>query len=85
MLTKYIELKDVALKNEAQIKYKKYWNPLSTLIKESPRSYFTNYFQSTLNDLKNTRKGIKNLISLQELPNAAQSNIFDYGRSLTES
>ena len=85
LLTKYIELKDVALKNEAQIKYKKYWNPLSTLIKESQRSYFTNYFQSNLNDLKNTGKCIKNLISLQELPNAAQSNIFDYGRSLTES
>ena len=58
---------------------------MSTLIKESQRSYFTSYFQSNLNDLKNTRKGIKNLISLQELPNVAQSNIFDYDRSLTES
>ena len=57
---------------------------MSTLIKESQRSYFTNYLQSNLNDLKNTRKGIKNLISLQELPNVAQSNFFDYGRSLTE-
>ena len=58
---------------------------MSTLIKESQRSYFTNYFQGNLNDLKNTRKGIKNLISLQKLPNVAQSNIFDYGRSLIES
>ena len=35
LLTKYIKLKDVTLKNEAQIKYKQYRNLLSTLMKES--------------------------------------------------
>ena len=84
LLTKYIKLKDVTLKNEAQIKYKQYRNLLSTLMKESKKSYFTNYFQNNLNDLKSTWKGIKNLISLKELPNVAPSNIFDNGRSLTE-
>ena len=34
LLTKYIKLKDVTLKNEAQIKYKQYRNLLSTLMKE---------------------------------------------------
>ena len=34
--------------------------------------------------LKEYMKGIKNLISLKELPNVAPSNIFDNGRSLTE-
>ena len=53
-------------------------------MKESKKSYFTNYFQNNLNDLKSTWKGIKNLISLKELPNVAPSNIFDNGRSLTE-
>ena len=43
-LTKYIKLKDVPLKNEAQIKYKQYRNLFSTLMKESKKSYFTNYF-----------------------------------------
>ena len=84
LLTKYIKLKDVTLKNEAQIKYKQYRNLLSTLMKESKKSYFTNYFQNNLNDLKSTWKGIKNLISLKELPNVAPSNIFDNGRSLAE-
>ena len=29
-------------------------NLLSTQMKESKRSYFTNYFQNNLNDMKNT-------------------------------
>ena len=53
-------------------------------MKESKKSYFTNYFQNNLNDLKSTWKGIKNLISLKELPNVAPSNMFDNGQSLTE-
>ena len=52
LLTKYIKLKDVTLKNEAQIKYKQYRNLLSTLMKESKKSYFTNYFQNNLISLK---------------------------------
>ena len=84
LLAKYIKLKDVTLKNEAQTKYKQYRNLLSTVMKESKKSYFTNYFESNLNDIKSTWKGIKNLISLKELPNVAPSNIFVNGRSLTE-
>ena len=40
-------------------------------MKESKRSYSTNYFQNNLNDLKSSWKGIKNLIFLKELPNVA--------------
>ena len=50
-------------------------------MKESKKSYFTNYFQDNLNDLKITWKGMKNLISLKELPNAVLSIIFDNSRS----
>ena len=84
LLTKYIKLKDVTLKNATQTKYKQYRTLLSTLMKENKKSYFTNYFESNLNDLKKTWKGMKNLISLKELPNVAPSNVFDNGRSLTE-
>ena len=84
LLTKYIKLKDVTLKNEAQTKCKRYRNLLSTLMKESKKSYFTNYFQNNLNDLNSTWKGIKNLISFKKMPNVAPFNIFDNGRSLTE-
>ena len=53
-------------------------------MKESKRSYITNYFQNNLNELKSTWKSITNLISLKELPNVAPWIIFDNGRSLTE-
>ena len=53
-------------------------------MKESKKSYFTNYFQKNLNELKSTWKRTKNLIPLKELPNVAPSNIFDNGRSLTQ-
>ena len=36
-------------------------------MREGKRSYFTNYFQNNLNDLKSTWKGIKKLISLKQL------------------
>ena len=70
-LTKYI--KDVTLKTKAEIKYKQYRNVLFTLMKESKIPCFSNYFQNNLNDLKNTWKGIKRLISLKELSNIAPS------------
>ena len=54
---------------------------MPTLTKESKKYYSTNYFQNNLNNLKSTWKGIKNLISLKALPNAALSNIFDNGRA----
>ena len=42
-------------------------------MKESKRSYFTNYFQNKLSELER----LKNLISLKELPIVAPSNIFE--------
>ena len=53
-------------------------------MKEIKRFHFTSYFQNNLNDLKSTWKGMKNLISLKELPNVAPFNIFDNSQSLTE-
>ena len=50
---------------------------------ESKRTYFTNFFQNNLNNLKSRWKGIKKLISSKELSNIAPSNIFDNGRSVT--
>ena len=44
ILTTYLKLKNVTLKNKAEMKYKQYRNLSSTLIKESKKSYITNYF-----------------------------------------
>ena len=44
LLTKYIKLRNVTLKNETQIKYKQYRNLLSTLMRENKRSLKNFYF-----------------------------------------
>ena len=68
LLAKYLKLKGLSLKNEAQIKHNHRRNILSILLKESKKSYIKTYFQLKIYDLKSTWKGIKNLISLKESP-----------------
>ena len=78
-LSKFIKLKDVHLKNEAHFKYKQYRNLLSTLLKRGKYSYFTNYFQTNINDNKNTWTGIKRLIiSLKRTSNYVTSAVIGY-------
>ena len=52
LLSKLIKLKDADLKCEVHFRGKQYRNHLSTLLKRSKQSYFTNYFQTNINDLK---------------------------------
>ena len=66
LLTKFIKLKEPTLKNEAHSKYKLYRNMLSTLLERSKHKYFSSFFQNYINDLKNTWKGIKRIISLKD-------------------
>ena len=43
--------------------YKTYRNSLSTFLEQSEKSY-NNYFRNNINNIKNTWKGIKSIISL---------------------
>ena len=63
LLKKYIKSGDCN-KNIFHQEYKTYRNSLSTLLKESKRSYYKNYFRSNINNIKNSWKGIKSIISL---------------------
>ena len=79
LVIKYIKLKDLTLKSEAQIKYNQYRNILSSLTKESKKILFHKLFpKQTV--LKSTWKGIKDVITLKELSNVTPLNIFDKGR-----
>ena len=44
--------------------YKTYRNSLSTLLKQSKKCYYNNYFRNNINNIKNIWKGIKSIISL---------------------
>ena len=84
LLTKYITLKDLIMKNETQTNYKQYRNLLYNLLRESKKSCFAKYFQNNLIYLKTTWKGMKTLISLKESPNISPSTMIDNGKSLTK-
>ena len=65
LLKNFINKKDPILKEEFHTNYKKYRNLLSTLMKKSKQTYYDTYFERNWNNIKNTWKGIKSLISLK--------------------
>ena len=65
LLTNFINKKHPILKKEFHTNYKKYRNLLSTLMKKTKQAYYDKYFEKNWNNIKNTWKGIKSLISLK--------------------
>ena len=57
---------------------------LSTLLRRSRQSYFTNYFQANINDFKNTWKDIKKLMSLKRTSNSVPSAGIENNSTLTK-
>ena len=64
LLANFINKKDPILKEEFHTNYKKYRNLLSTLMKKSKQASYDKYFERNWNNIKNTWKEIKSLISL---------------------
>ena len=56
---------------------------LATLLKRSKHTYFSSFFQNHVNDLKNTWKGIKRIISLKDSRSTVPSTIIEANISLT--
>ena len=67
LLTKFINKKDPQTKAECHEKYEKYRNPLSSLLKESKHIYYTKYFESNWNNIRNTWKEIKTIIPIKNI------------------
>ena len=65
LLANFINKKDPILKEKFHTIYKKYRNLLSTLTKKSKQAYYDTYFERNWNNIKNTWKEIKSLISLK--------------------
>ena len=83
LFVKFIKSNDINQKNEMHIKYKQYRNLISTLLKRSKCLYFTKFFNDNLNNLKNTWKGIKNLISLKNVSHSSPSSIYYNNKTVT--
>ena len=67
LLTNFINKKDPILKEEFHTNYKKYRNLLSILMKKSKQAYCDKYFERNWNNIKNTWKRIRSLISLKSV------------------
>ena len=67
LFVNFINKKDPILKEEFHTNYKKYRNLLSTLMKRSKQAYFDKYFEANWNNIKNTWKGIRSLITLKSV------------------
>ena len=84
LLTNFINKKDPILKEEFHTNYKKYRNLLSTLMKKSKQAYYDKYFERNWNNIKNTWKGIKSLISLRTVASHAPTILSpDNGDTIT--
>ena len=67
LFVNFINKKDPIPKEDFHTNYKKYRNLLSTLMKKSKQAYFDKYFEANWNNIKNTWKGIKSLITLKSV------------------
>ena len=56
---------------------------LSTLLKRSKHSYFLKFFESNWNNMKNTRKGIKSLITLKDISTSVPRTLKHNNKTVT--
>ena len=69
MFGKYIKSTNSIIREKLHNDYKSYRNVISTLLKQSKKKYYDKYFKDNINNMKNTRKGIRSIISLQKRTN----------------
>ena len=64
--------------------YKTYRNLLSTLVKQSKQIYYTKYFKNNWNNIKNTWKGIKIIISIKNITTTVPHSIEFNNRTISD-
>ena len=66
LYNKYIKSKNLEVKQEYERHYKEMRNNITAQIKQNKKQYFNNYFLNNSDNIKNTWKGIKSIISLKD-------------------
>ena len=84
LLTQFINAKHPILKEEIHNEYKNFRNMLSTLMNKSKQAHYDKYFETNWNNIKNTWKRIKFLISLKTVASTAPTVLScDNGNTIT--
>ena len=84
LLKKFISKKDPQIKAEFDEKYKTNRNLFSTLMKENKQIYYTKYFESNWNNIKNTWKSIKTITSIKNIRTKIPHSIEFNNRTITD-
>ena len=85
LLVNFIYKKDPILKEGCHSNYKGYRNLLSTRMKESKQAYYDKCFERNLNNIRNTWKVIKALISLKTVVTNITNIFLDNGDTITNT
>ena len=64
-IKKYLQAKNTQNKTNLFLKFKMYRNTISNLLKLSKKNYYSEYFNTNINNIKNTWKGIKEIINIK--------------------
>ena len=81
---RYLRAKDFERKQLLYLRFKLYRNSLTTLIRKSKQNHFSKYFSDNAKNLRETWKGIKNIIQIKSNTNSPPTCIFDKGSSITD-
>ena len=84
LLKKFINKKDQQIKAVFHEWYKTYRNLLSTLMKQSKQFHYTKIFENNLNNIKNTWKRIKTIISIKNITTTVPHSIEFNNRTVTD-
>ena len=78
LLRRFINSKDPQTKDTFYEQCKDYKNMLSTLLKKAKQNYYNQYFEANMNNIKNTWKGIKSILTIKntssDFPKCLSSN-----------
>ena len=78
----FMKAKSRDTKKRKEIKFKKYRNLLSLLLRQSKKNYFKDYFSNQTNNLRNLWKGIKDIIGSSSKTNEPPVVLVDKHNSL---
>ena len=81
---RFIRTKSTERKDFLYSRFKVYRNMLVTLIRISKENYFNKYFSDNVKNLRETWKGIKNIIQMKNNTDSLPTCILDNGLPITE-
>ena len=81
---KFLKSKNTETKNEYHIQYKTLRNEIVKLIRESKKLYYQTYFSENISNIKNTWKGIKQVININSKTNNQPSSLIIDNKLITE-